>query len=332
MKQKQILLLIALLLSGMNLLTAKTHDEPIKIGEAQIATFDDLALDAESFWQGYENEEESVFYSGSYSFTNTYYSEWNFWGGFAYSNLTATTYLNQSEHQFRSVVGHGVDNSENYAVVYALGVQADIQLTYTTEADTVQGVYLTNNAWTYSSMTEGDSYAGEPFAQGDFYKVIFTGVHADNSTSSVECYLADYRSTNSDEHYILTDWKWFDLSSLGRVKKISVSLDGSRTGNFGLNSPGFFCMDNFGAKQPEATDIKDVNQPHSIIYADANTLFINTNYANYDVRIYSVTGMLLHSQKAATNVEINIGKLAKNVYIVELTSKNIREVQKFIKK
>jgi parallel beta-helix repeat protein len=221
-------------------------------GEAQIATFDDLHLESESYWQGYEDKEESVFYSGSYSFTNTYIPEWMFWGGFAYSNVTATDFEESqyATHQFRSVTGQGVDGSDNYAIVYSLGIQTEIKPTHNTSGDSIAGVYLTNNAWTYHSMTEGDTYAGDPFEQDDYYKVIFEGIHADNTSSTIECYLADYRSEDPDDHYILTDWKWFDLSPLGKLTKISVSVDGSRKGNFGLNTPGYFCMDNLGAKKP----------------------------------------------------------------------------------
>jgi hypothetical protein len=221
-------------------------------GEIAIATFEDNYLPPESYWQGREgsNGEETKFYSGSFSFVNS--STPNYWGGFAYSNITATDF-NPSQyvtHQFRSVVGHGVDGSDTYSVVYAMGVNTKIEVIHSEAATTIPGVYLTNAAWTYSSIINGDDFGEEPFEQGDYYKVVFKG----NTGTTVEHYLADYRSSNAAEHYIVTDWKWFDLSALGNITSLTVSVAGSRNNQWGLTTPAYLCMDNLGATEPVISD------------------------------------------------------------------------------
>ncbi|MCL2247231.1 MAG: DUF4465 domain-containing protein, partial [Lentimicrobiaceae bacterium] len=219
-------------------------------GESAIATFEDNYLSSESFWQGRNAEQTTKFYSGSYSFTNTDFGF--YWGGFAYSNLTATEFdPNQSStHQFRSVVGHGAEESSIYAVMYDMDgyYPTKIEVIHSEAATTISGVYLTNAAYTYNSMVNGD-YLETPFKQGDYYKVIFKG----NTGTTVEYYLADYRSSNEAEHYILTDWKWFDLSVLGNITSVTISVDGSRKNAYGLTTPAYLCMDNFGATEPVVT-------------------------------------------------------------------------------
>jgi hypothetical protein len=117
-------------------------------GSQIVADFEDLYLAPETYWQGpdgnTETNMESKFYSGSYAFSNTYYPDWNYWGGYGYSNVTATNFdpAQFSTQQFRSVVGHGAGNTANYAVVYTMGARTDINMTHTTEADIIPGVSI----------------------------------------------------------------------------------------------------------------------------------------------------------------------------------------------
>ena len=47
----------------------------------------------------------------------------------------------------------------------------------------------------------------------------------------------------------MTDWTYVDLSSLGKVDQLAFRMTGSRTGDWGLNTPAYFCIDNIGAKK-----------------------------------------------------------------------------------
>ena len=65
----------------------------------------------------------------------------------------------------------------------------------------------------------------------------------------MDCYLADYRASKEADRYYLDTWQWVDLRPLGKVKTISVSLSGSDTGSFGLNTSAYFCMDDFNGER-----------------------------------------------------------------------------------
>ena len=92
------------------------------ISEAKVATFEELYLDEESYWNrtNADNGDYS-FYSGTYKFLNNVGTEdeQKYWNGFSYSNVTSTVFTGEYwKEQYYSAVGSGVDNSKNYAVAY----------------------------------------------------------------------------------------------------------------------------------------------------------------------------------------------------------------------
>jgi hypothetical protein len=98
----------------------------------------------------------------------------------------------------------------------------------------VKGFFFTNSSYLVNSVENGDSYA-KKFETGDYLKVTVT---ADNG-KSVDFYPADYRTGVT----VVKDWKWLDLSSLGRVKVLTFTFDGTDKGGWGLNTPSYVCID-----------------------------------------------------------------------------------------
>ena len=62
-------------------------------------------------------------------------------------------------------------------------------------------------------------------------------------TDTVDFYLADFRFEDNSQDYIVTDWTWLDLNTLGNVTEISFAWSSSDTGVWGMNTPAYFCMD-----------------------------------------------------------------------------------------
>ena len=262
-------------------------------GDAVTATFENLYLPENGYWFGpdskgtivagtYGNEIAGSFVSGSYQFSNSYNIDYGSWSGIGYTNRTETSFSSYLTDQFNSVVGKGYGDSENFAVAYSNG---EIKvLNKPVDGDSIRGFYITNNAWAVNAFNGNDSNA-KKFEQGDFLKVVFTGHHADGTDAKVEYYLADYRSANAADRYYLDTWQWVDLRSLGKVTSIDFAFDGSDKGQFGLNTPAYFCMDNFNGERQvtEATtqvaggeiDLKqffqfdDANATVSYAFADA---------------------------------------------------------------
>ncbi|WP_028319692.1 DUF4465 domain-containing protein [Desulfobulbus elongatus] len=228
------------------------------IGQAAVATFEDLELSANSYWSGDDSGSElgtsSGFTSGDNYFANYQYVEWNLWEGFAYSNMTDTTTAGYT-NQFSAITGGGVNGSANYAVAYTFTMMGQPAQTYngmTTGdyAQTVAGFYVTNTTYAYLSMLKGDSFAkafgGANGMDEDWFKLTVYALDADYSRTgdAVDFYLADYRFADSSEDYIIDHWTWVDLTGLGEVYGLEFQLTSSDTGQWGMNTPAYFAMDN----------------------------------------------------------------------------------------
>ena len=271
--------------------------------DGDVATFEDLTLDAESFWQGiYEEERDedeigicyNTFKSGSFQFDNYYSPEYGgFWGNFAYSNQTSSSYESLAD-QFHAVTGGGHE-SATFGVAFPQG--GSVTFMDNAEGTVIPGFYITNSAYAYTSMLNGDAYA-KKFAQGDWFKLTITGLDADGKeTGTKEFYLADLRDADSSKHFIVNDWRYVDLSGLGKVKSLKFMLDSSDTGSWGINTPGYFCIDDFGANGVET-------QPAGNIPTGISGVAVYENAANTPA--YNLNGQRVNGN--AKGIVIKNGK------------------------
>jgi hypothetical protein len=60
---------------------------------------------------------------------------------------------------------------------------------------------------------------------------------------SINIYLADYRSPDKGKDFILRDWKYVDLTTLGEVDSLYLRMTSSDVGVFGMNTPAYICID-----------------------------------------------------------------------------------------
>ncbi|MFT7592088.1 MAG: hypothetical protein ACI9UJ_002017 [bacterium] len=207
-----------------------------------MATFESATLSkADTFWNGADLT--GSFNSGNGTFKNNYDTAWKVWDGFGVSNMTDTVTANYT-NQYSVVSGTGVNYTQQYAVV---SHQSTVILD---KQQVVKGCYINNATYPAISMKNGDGFAkkfgGTDGMDKDYFRIIATG-HIGNSTTEEVFYLADYRDADASKDYILTDWKHWNLERLGDVDSIVFTLESSDTGQFGMNTPAFFCMDNFNS-------------------------------------------------------------------------------------
>ena len=228
----------------------------VVLGGEGVADFEDLDLEAESSWHG-DTDGDTYFYSGSYRFTNSYTLAWDSWMGFAYANISDSSYVPEwgYDNQYKNAAGGGALGSATYGVVYDHGV-VDL-LEAGEEGAEIPGCYVTNNIMLYNAAVNGDTYSGGPFEEGDYFKVLFRGVRPDGDTAVIEYYLADCRDADSAEHYILDTWEWVDLSGLGAVGQLLIGFEGSRVNQYGPLLPSYMAIDKVGAARPDARVLED---------------------------------------------------------------------------
>ncbi len=220
----------------------------ISTANADIATFEDLSLPPESYWNG--SDESGGFTSGSAYFSNNYDSAWASWDGFSYSNITDTTTAGMAA-QYNAITGAGQGNSANYAIGYA-GWAPLPTITLDT-ADVVEGLYVTNNNYVCYAMLDGDAFSkkfgGDSGNDLDWFMLTITGKDVDGVvTGTVDFYLADYRFADNSADYIVNTWQYVDLTSLGAVQSLEFSLSSSDVGDWGMNTPAYFAIDSLMRK------------------------------------------------------------------------------------
>ncbi len=187
-----------------------------------------------------------AFADGNIALPNTYDADFDFWTGWAISAATDNQtpgFLNQ----YSAITGSGFNGSATYAVSYA-SPPSVIRLTGDATGGAVNGMYVTNSAYAYFSMKDGDAFAkrfgGITGNDPDFFLLtVKKYLDGQLANDSINFYLADYRSANNSEDYLTDDWTWLDLTPLGNADSLQFSLSSSDNGAFGMNTPAYFCMD-----------------------------------------------------------------------------------------
>ena len=203
-----------------------------------VIDFEGLGLGADSSEIGANGS--GSFKTGAVTFENVYNSQYGSWEGHAVSTYTDATTPGWA-NQFSAITGGGFGGSAHYGLFYQNEYGSSNPTIELPVSETIDGLYVTNTAYAYFSMLDGDQFAKQ-FAAGDFFKLTAEGFDtAGNSVGSLDFYLADFLDSSS---LILTDWTWFDLSSLGPVKSLDFSLSSSDNSFGYMNTPAYFAFDN----------------------------------------------------------------------------------------
>ncbi|MFA9480126.1 DUF4465 domain-containing protein [Phycisphaerales bacterium AB-hyl4] len=198
--------------------------------------YSDLTLSADSYYNG--SDQAGGFTSQGVHFSNDYNAAWQSWSGFAYSNVDDTE-TESIGSQYAAFTG-SAQSGDIYAVGYGSSAVVSLPI-----ATTVSGAYFTNTTYAAMSMIEGDAFAKQFTAEDeDWFRLTVYGLDAGgNNVGSVDLYLADFRASDPEDHYILETWEWADLTSLGEVSALTFSFASSDVGDFGMNTPAYFAMD-----------------------------------------------------------------------------------------
>jgi hypothetical protein len=131
----------------------------------------------------------------------------------------------------------------------------------------INGLYINNTTYAALDMLNGSAYSkkfgGTSGNDPDWFKITVAGKDINGTTlGSVDFYLADYRFTNNAEDYIVTDWTWLDLSSIGpNVTTLHFSLSSSDNGAWGMNTPAYFAIDEISTTPTLSGPAEDYSNP-----------------------------------------------------------------------
>ena len=196
--------------------------------------------DYQTTWENQFSGADNLFVFDNYY---SYYPSWNSysWGGFMITNksdVTTSSYTNNS-----AITGKAATGSVYLTANSSSSTPAVISFKEG-KSYMVKGLKVTNSTFAYYSILKGDDFA-KKFENNDWFKLTIQGYNASNNpTQSVDVYLADYRNGKTE---ILKSWKWIDLSSLGEVKELHFKLSSTDNGEYGMNTPSYFCLDDIEA-------------------------------------------------------------------------------------
>ena len=223
------------------------------VNAQNVANFDDFQLQPDSWWNGFDGSGKIT--SGDFSFPNYYDADWGSWSGFSVSNMRDSTTAGWN-NQYSAITAKGAGGSENYAVVYVSG---ELKMEFENPVQ-LCGFYITNATYTYLSMKNGDDFSkkfgGINGIDPDFLKLIISGTDIyGKETESVEFFLADFTYENEEDDYLVNNWNWVDLAELGYVTNLKFILESTDNGAWGMNTPSYFCIDDFNGFSPETPEI-----------------------------------------------------------------------------
>jgi hypothetical protein len=190
------------------------------------------------------------FTSGGVAFNNTFSDfggGFTTWAGFAYSNVrdSVTPGFGNQYAAFRP-------DAPTAGGTYAVGfidtfTPFEPRITFASDVRAVS-VLVANSTYTALSMRDGDAFAkkfgGATGHDPDFFKLTIQGFDAANDpTGSVEFYLADYRFADDALDSIVSNFTRVDLGALGTVRSLGFGLSSSDVGQFGMNTPAYFTLD-----------------------------------------------------------------------------------------
>ena len=328
-------------LYGMNTPAYFALDD-VKIGDTTFG-FENLELEDDSFFNGSDLSGTpdnpnyfATFNSGIVTFNNTWDSQWDYWkSGWAYSNMTDSA-TSGSGNKYSAITAKGALDSE----IYGIGTN-NSYLTYDTASHF--SAFVTNSTYAYLSMRDGDSF-GKQFGSNsnasgeddgtngeDFFKLNIYGFNNDTLIDSTIFHLADYTFDDPNEDYLVNTWEYVEMPS-SLVDSVVFVLTSSDVGQYGMNTPAFFSIDNIG--NYPLTSLSELKSANIEIFPNPSSDFIKIknigNENSYTVNIYDLFGRMITSNSNSPE-ELNISSLNKGQYIIQIISDNYNHKEVFVK-
>ena len=189
------------------------------------------------------------------------------------------------------------------------------------------GCYVCNNPYAYYAIQKGNPPARK-FEQGDWFKLVAHGLDGqDKETGTVEYYLADYRSANADEWTLNDSWQWFDLSSLGQVASIYFTMESSDTGEWGMNTPSYFCLDKLTVSTEPASVDKTLTAAVRAYYDRANGVVRVESAGPVEAAVYSLNGTAVLKQLVDGSAALDLRACPSGVYVVRCGGYSVKVVK-----
>ncbi len=309
-------------------------------GQVETSDFENFGLEPGEFINN--DTTGNGFISNLLRLPNDFNEAYQSWSGWAISAMTDTVTPGFT-NDLSAITGGGFDNSNTYGVAFTSGENA-IHVrpdgSGYVPAAFYEGMYVTNSTFAFLSMLNGDAFAkrfgGETGEDPDFFSIVFRSVwNGEVAEDSIEFFLADYRFENPEDDYIIDEWTWVDLSGLGLVDDILITMRSSDVGEFGINTPSYFCIDDVQSTLSVRSATVELSIDFDIFpnLVD-NEVTINLPEAHEtEINIFSASGQLRQNETRFGDFhQIELGSLESGIYFLQIIQNGEYGLQKFVKK
>ena len=107
--------------------------------------------------------------------------------------------------------------------------------------------------------------------------------------------------------------------SLGEVYGLSFGFESTDNGEWGMNTPAYFALDNL-AYTPNTVSVKDIAQNEFAVYPNPFTADLNVVGGNGALTITDLTGKVVYTAAHLTESNIDLSFLNQGMYVISVNN------------
>jgi Domain of unknown function (DUF4465)/Secretion system C-terminal sorting domain len=249
-----------------------------------------------------------------------------FWSsGWAISRKkdSSTEASSSSKHLYCAKPLHGDKNSNTFIVG-----QSGSHLAITRNTlFYISSFYITNTTYTYNSMKLGDffgkKFGGKSGNDSDYLFVRVKFYRYNTLTDSQDVYLADFRNSDNSQDYLLKNWIKVSPKEFLYTDSVSFTMFSSDNGKYGMNTPGFFAIDNI--EYDQIANVRETNEEVVKIFPNPATdeIRISMHHPIVSVAISTLNGQLVKEINSQDRmVSVDVQDLVSGFYVVKVKTNN----------
>jgi len=198
---------------------------------------------------------------------------------------------------------------------------------------------INNSTYAYLSMLDGDSFSkkfgGVTGNDPDYFLLTIKGyLNGELLPDTLNHYLADFRFEDNTLDYIQSEWTILDImGTIGGADVLTFELSSTDVGEFGMNTPAYFCMDDVSitlsgntAELSTSLDIKVGPNPTT------DYVTLTAQQPLEAVTLYDIQGNVRYRSEADRSTQtIDLSQYASGIYTILVSYEGTDYLQQIIK-
>lgn len=293
--------------------------------------FESLLSEPDTFLNGMDGSEgfnlEGVFFPYEYNF------EFDFWSGQWAVSTSTDDKTGNASNLYGAITGKGL-SGQAYLIAQNPFSGAPLHFK-TAQPIELLDVSITNTTYAYFVLRDGNQFSkafgGVDGTDPDEFYLRWKGFLDGKLTDSLDFHLADFRFNDAAEDYILDNWTNCELSELGVVDSVTIEFFSTDVGQFGINTPVFFAMDDLRFRRTNQHPTQKLKSLKVYPNPAQDFLQWSTQLMTEEVILQSTSGQTYALSIPPGARQVTISHLPKGYYQIILQAKDGPYLGAFIK-